>query len=145
MKKSIVITNVLLLFVFLTSFNLFEKQKESLNIYAFNFKSNEGNALVSIYKEGDKLSKDPYKQVSCKIANQKAVVMINDLPYGKYAAIVWHDKNNNGDHDHSWGIPTENMAFSNQWKLTLFSGMPNFEKLKFEFSALKNTIEINME
>jgi len=55
-------------------------------------------------------------------------------PYGEYSAILWHDVNGNGTLDHRWEIPAEPMGFSNNWELSILSGMPSFEKLRFEFT-----------
>ena len=62
------------------------------------------------------------------------------------AAILYHDQNSNGTLDHNFfRIPNEPMGFSNEWKLTLFSGMPNFSKLKFEYSEHKQDYKIDIE
>lgn len=85
-------------------------------------------------------------ETSATISDGKAVIVFTDIPYGEYAAIVCHDKNSNGKVDHNFlGIPAEPLGFSNRWKLTLFSGMPSFSKLRFEFSAENQECKIDME
>ena len=67
-----------------------------------------------------------------------------DLPFGDYAAIFVHDRNGNDKIDHRLGIPNEPLGYTNNWKLSLFSGMPTFEKLRFTFSASMNHFVIKM-
>jgi uncharacterized protein (DUF2141 family) len=88
--------------------------------------------------------KKPFRIASGKISKGKALVRFEDLPYGDYAAIIFHDENANGVLDHRFGFPNEPMGFSNAWRLSLFSGMPTFKKLKFEFreNTMKHSIMI---
>lgn len=37
------------------------------------------------------------------------------------------------------------LTFQNEWELSLFSGMPSFTKLKFEFSEQKNDFVIKIK
>ena len=83
-------------------------------------------------------------QASGVIVNGKATIAFPDLSYGEYAAILFHDENSNGILDHKFGFPNEPMGFSNDWKLSLFSGMPTFQKLKFEFSESKSICAIKI-
>ena len=116
-----------------------------MTINAINIKNDEGKAIVNLFKKGDEITKEPYLQSSSKIANGKAVIVFVNLPYGEYADMLWQDKNSNGDLDHRWGMPAEPMGFSNNWKLSLFSGMPSFEKLKFQFTAQKAQCNISIK
>lgn len=113
----------------------FAQQTGSLKIEGTNFSSEKGKAIVNLFRKEDDVPNKPYLQASAKIENGKAVIVFENLPYGDYAAILYHDENNNGTLDHRLGFPNEPMGFSNDWKLTLFSGMPNFEKLSFAFKA----------
>jgi uncharacterized protein (DUF2141 family) len=62
-------------------------------------------------------------------------MIFENLPNGSYAAIVYHDENDNGTLDHKFAFPSEPMGFTNNWNLSLFSGMPTFKKLRFEHSG----------
>ena len=73
------------------------------------------------------------------------MVEFKNLPYNVYAAIVVHDKNSNGIIDHRFGMPNEPLGFSNNWKLSLFSGMPTFQKLKFSFTIGVEVCNVNMQ
>jgi uncharacterized protein (DUF2141 family) len=100
---------------------------------------------VQLFRKDDKIPSSPYMRVKSAISNKKAVVVMNNLLYGDYAAIIVHDKNLNGETDHSFGFPSEPLGFTNNWRLTLFSGIPDFDDLKFNFSAIKNQYQIVVE
>jgi uncharacterized protein (DUF2141 family) len=106
------------------------------------FSDNTGQVLVQLFRKEDKVPKNPLKVVKAVISNQAAVVQIENFSFGEYAAIVVHDKNSNEIIDHRWGMPNEPLGYTNNWQLTLFSGMPTFEKLKFTFNKSANKYEI---
>jgi len=109
-----------------------------------NFKHDKGVAIVNLFRAEDNLPKEPFRQERVTIINGIAIVKFENLEYGVYAAIAFHDENSNGELDHSWGIPSEPIGFTNRWKLSLFSGMPNFNKLKFIFSQHNNEHNIEL-
>ena len=116
----------------------------SLTFHISGFTDNSGKVLVQLFRKEDKVPAKPFRVVEGKIDGQKAEVVVADLPYGEYAAIIVHDQNSNGHIDHKWGIPAEPLGYPNHWKLSLFSGMPSFDKLKFVFSPSTNNCDIVM-
>jgi uncharacterized protein (DUF2141 family) len=106
-------------------------------------KTNEGEIVVMLYRKDDKIPGTPFRQETSKITDKKALIAIQNLAFGEYAAIIVHDENANGIIDHKWGMPSEPLLYTNQWKFTLFSGMPSFNKLRFAFSKEKNLQKIN--
>ena len=108
------------------------------------FADNSGQMLVYFYRKKDKMPSDPFKLLEIKIEDKQALAQIHDLSFGDYACIFVHDKNANNHIDHSFGFPSEPIGYTNNWKLSLFSGMPTFEKLKFTYSMSKNRYPINM-
>jgi uncharacterized protein (DUF2141 family) len=116
----------------------------TLIIHAEQFQNTKGKALVWLYREGDDVPKKPYMKDSSLIADGKSTIIFRNIPFDDYALIVFQDENSNGILDHSWGLPAEPMGFSNGWKLTLFSGMPSFTKLKFNFSKESTEVTIHL-
>lgn len=114
----------------------------TLTIDAANFKSDKGVAVVHLFREEDDVPKKPFLKATHNIANGKSRVVFKNLAHGEYAAILFQDENSNGILDHRFGFPNEPMGFSNDWKLSLFSGMPAFQKLRFEFSESKSKYSI---
>lgn len=142
MKKTIVKFSIGVAVLLMSAFT--QQDRKTLTIKVQGHESNIGQTFVYLYKEGDDITKEPYKQLSRKIVNNDAVFLFEDLPYGNYAAIAWHDQNANAILDYKLGMPSEPMGFSNNWKLSLFSGMPNFNKLKFKYSNDALEHKINM-
>ncbi len=130
--------------------NLFSQSqtsgKDTLTIYAGNFSSDSGRAVVRLFRNEDDLPTKAFMEATGSIRDGKSVMIFADIPFGEYAAILYHDENSNSTLDHNFlGLPKEPMGFSNGWNLTIFSGMPNFSKLKFEFSKQKPDCKINVE
>ncbi|MBI3586206.1 MAG: DUF2141 domain-containing protein [Ignavibacteriales bacterium] len=120
--------------------------RDTLTISAGNFSSDSGRAVVRLFRKEDDLPTKAFMEATSNIINGKSVLTFADIPYGEYAAIVFHDENSNGTLDHNFlGLPKEPMGFSNSWKLTIFSGMPSFSKLKFEFSEERPEYKIDIE
>lgn len=117
----------------------------TLTFHIAGFSDNSGQVIVQLFRKEDKVPKNPFKEVKAAISNQAAVVKVENFAFGEYAAIVVHDKNSNGIIDHRWGMPNEPLGYTNNWQLTLFSGMPSFEKLKFTFSPSADNYNINMK
>ena len=116
----------------------------TLTFLAKGFNNDNGKAVIFLYREGDKLPKHPYATSRSGISNEQAVIVMPDIPFGDYAAILLHDENNNGEIDHLFGLPSEQLGYTNGWKLDFFSGMPSFSKLKFKFTPGLETQSINI-
>ncbi len=122
----------------LNPINLFSQhisERAPLTFIVSGIPDNVGQVIVQLYKKGDDLPNAPFIRLKSKIKNRRAALVSDNLPYGDYAAIIFHDQNQNGELDHRFGLPNEPMTFTNNWELSLFSGMPSFEKLKFVYSA----------
>jgi len=144
MKKQIVILTGIVLFAVFNALAQTQQTRSDLTFNLSGFANNSGQVLVQLFRKTDKVPTKPFKVIISKIANRNARVVIPDLEYGDYAAIIVHDLNGNGYIDHSWGIPGEPLGYTNHWKLTLFSGMPTFNKLKFTFTGSQNNYNIIM-
>ena len=71
-----------------------------------------------------------------------ATVSFADIPYGKYAIMVFQDMNGNKKLDKGFlGIPKEPFAFSNNFR-PLF-GPPSWKDCEIEYSAASYTFQIN--
>lgn len=106
----------------------YAQQSGILVIEALDFESDKGIAIVHLFREQDDIPNKPFMQATGKLVNGKATIVFNAIPYGAYAAILFQDENSNGILDHKLGFPNEPMGFSNEWTLSIFSGMPSFNK-----------------
>ena len=145
MKKLIIILSAIMLFATFNAVAQTQPTKGNLTFNLSGFADNSGQVLVQLFCKTDKVPTKPFKVIIAKIANRNARVLIPNLEYGEYSAIIVHDQNSNGHIDHSWGIPAEPLGYTNHWKLTLLSGMPTFEKLKFSFSESENSCIIDIK
>jgi uncharacterized protein (DUF2141 family) len=85
---------------------------------------------------------DAFRDDSVAVNDGQATVVFSDLPFGSYAAKIYHDENSNGELDTSFvGFPKEAFGFSND-AMGRF-GPPSFEQAKFEFASKQQRIEIH--
>ncbi|NVO02045.1 MAG: DUF2141 domain-containing protein [Bacteroidetes bacterium] len=145
MKKIIIGLIGLFLLQTANTYSQSAKTSGNLTFSVTGCENNDGQIMVQLYRKNDEMPSSPFKKVKATIKNNKATVLIEGIPYGDYAAIIVHDENSNGMIDHSFGIPSEHLGFTNNWELTLFSGMPSFDKLRFAFSLTKTNFSINMD
>ena len=105
-------------------------------IEAKGFLHGDGQAAAYLYREQDKLpGKIPYKKAYGAIKEGWGEMVFENLPFGNYAIIVFHDENGNGEPDHNlFRIPQEPLGFSNGFRPGLMAGLPSFEKLRITFA-----------
>jgi uncharacterized protein (DUF2141 family) len=116
-----------------------------LTLQVGGFAHDRGQVLANLFREGDDVMKPDkaYLQAREKISGNRAQLVFRNLKYGKYAVTVFHDENGNGTLDHNLlHLPAEPLGFSNNFHLGIFSGLPSFEKLQFEFKPGMETISI---
>ena len=117
----------------------------TLSIQASGFFHERGHAIANLFREGDEVLNlnNVYRRAKVEIHNGKASIEFSGLAYGTYAVSVYHDENDNGVLDHNlFHFPAEPLGFSNHFQLGLTSGMPTFEKMKFQFAADTGVQEI---
>ena len=116
-----------------------------LVINASGFADESGQAVANLFRVGDDVLHPPHTFVTASIHHGKATLTFPQLPYGSYAISVFHDKNSNNKIDHSFFMfPAEPLGFSNGYEVSLFAGLPSFEKLRFTFDADTKPVEITV-
>ena len=138
MTSALKLSSVLLLGltgIALASWSAASQDQGTLWVEVRGFTHTGGQAAAYLYRARDKLpGKIPYKKAYGVIREGKGKMAFEDLPYGSYAIIVFHDENSNGEPDHNLlRIPSEPLGFSNQFRPGLLAGLPSFEKLRFSF------------
>ena len=150
MKRIVISCFVASCFMFLNAALAFAQTQNTqgkLQITIDQFKDDQGQALVLLYRPNDKLFKDgaAFKIITAKIVKGQATVIIEDLPFGEYAAVAIHDENSNNKVDRHWyGHPKEPFGFSNDAPLPGIPGMLKFQELAFTFSATQTTSTIHL-
>lgn len=117
--------------------------QDTLTIHATGFANARGHAIAKLYRPGDDVLGPGRWQSSSTIVNGRARFVFDGLPRGPLAAVVFHDENDSGAIDHNaLGVPSEAIGFSNGFALGLLSGLPRFDKLRFEYAGEKQHIDI---
>lgn len=128
--------------------NCFAADSGNLTIQVNGLLHERGKVIANLFREGDNVMKikTAYLHAQGKIGDKKAQFVFQNLKYGKYAVTVFHDENDNGILDHNiFRIPAEPLGFSNGFQMGLFSGLPSFEKLQFDFEPGADAIAITLK
>ena len=115
-----------------------------LTIHATGFAHARGHAVAKLFAPGDNVLGPGRWQVGMPIDGDAAVFRFKGLLAGRYAAVVFHDENDNGVIDHGLLGPSEPLGFSGGFVLSLVSGRPDFERLEFDFKPPTQTLELQV-
>lgn len=116
-----------------------------LTIHATGFTHAGGHAIAKLFAPGDNVLGPGRWQASMPVEAGTAVFRFKDLPAGRYALVVFHDENDNGVIDHGVLGPSEPLGFSGGFRLSLVSGRPDFERLKFDFKPPTQRLELQVQ
>ena len=108
---------LLLFFSLLTSF--ISSENPQLTIEIRNIEVIEGNIRIGIFNTSEKFLKQGFTFKNYLVAASDTIVsiVIDDLPEGEYAFLLYHDKNSDGKMNQNFiGIPKEPYGFSNNIK-----------------------------
>ena len=120
--------------------------QDDLVIRASGFTHQRGQAMASLFRDGDDIFGEPLARAAAQIDTGQATLIFPGVQHGNYAVVVFHDENGNNKLDHNLlRMPAEPLGFSNGFKLTLFSGLPSFEKLRFAFAAGAKPVVISVK
>lgn len=128
---------LLLSFLLLTSFAI--NNHPQLTIKIQNIETLEGNIRIGVFNTSEKFltQGSTFKNYVIAVNNTTETIIIDDLPKGEYAFLLYHDKNADGKLNQNFvGIPKEPLAFSNNVKPKF--AKPTFEECKF--SLVKDRI-----
>lgn len=79
-----------------------------------------------------------------RVSGPTAAVEFTDVPYGRYAVAVIHDRNGNGKLDTRLGLlPTEPLGFSNGAKVSF--GPPSYKDAAFDLGTPDKRIAITVK
>lgn len=113
-----------------------QSRPKVLTVQVSGLTSKEGSLLVKLYRRGDDVPRGKgFREARVLATNTTVSVQFTDLNDPEYALFVFHDINDNQTLDHNFlGIPTEPMGFSNGFKVTLLTGIPDFDDLAFRLT-----------
>jgi len=117
----------------------------TLNVVAAGFSNTDGPAIAKLFMPGDNVLVHGRWQRIAKVgAGLSAKFQFTGLAPGQYAVVVFHDENGDGEINHRLSVPIEQLGFSAGFQLGIFSGLPTFDKLKFELGPREQTIDIQV-
>ena len=121
-----------------------ETNSGELTIHATGFKNTQGHAIAKLFAPGDNVLRRGHSESEVTIDAGTALFHFTALSPGRYAVVVFHDKNNNGVIDHGLLGPSEPLGFSGNFVLSLISCRPTFEQLGFTLAMPAQTLEIQV-
>lgn len=110
-----------------------------LTIKIQNIEILEGNIRIGIFNSSEMFLKkgSTYSSYIINVKDTSETIIIDNLPKGEYAFMLYHDKNSDGKLNQNFiGIPKEAFGFSNNIK-PKFS-KPTFEECKFLLEKEQN-------
>ncbi|MGC1305313.1 MAG: DUF2141 domain-containing protein [Caulobacteraceae bacterium] len=114
----------------------------SISIVVDHVHDNKGHVRVDICTQPTFLKAEcPYSGASPAVKGVTTVVL-TDVPPGVYAAQIYHDRNDNHTVDRRFGIPIEEIGFSNNAPVGLHG--PKFEHAAFVHDTTDQNIEIKL-
>lgn len=116
-----------------------------LNVRAVGFAHSGGHAVAKLFIAGDNVLGRGHWQLAATIEGGAASFRFAELPAGRYALVVFHDENDNGQIDHGLFGPSEPLGFSGGFVLSLLSGRPDFERLQFDFKPPAQLLEVRVK
>lgn len=117
---------LILFFSLLTSF--ISNEQPQLTIQIRNIEVLEGDIRIGIFNTSEKFLKQgfTFRNYLVAVNDTTVSIVIDDLPEGEYAFLLYHDKNSDGKMNQNFiGISKEPFGFSNNVK-------PKFAKPTFE-------------
>lgn len=116
-----------------------------LTIEASGFQDPSGHAVAKLFLPSDDVLKKGRWETSAAIQEGRAVLSFAAVPPGDYAVVVFHDANDNHEIDHTIiGLPKEALGFSGGFRMSLISGLPSFEKLRFTHGTAAQIISLTV-
>jgi uncharacterized protein (DUF2141 family) len=115
----------------------------TLDITVKGVRDDQGMVRAGIYNSAETFPKEgkAMARTATPAKTGNVTLQFTDLPPGKYAIILYHDENNDGQMDKRFGmIPIEGYGLSNNIKA---SGKPSFDACAFEIPATQSqTIDL---
>lgn len=114
----------------------------AIEIAISDVRSAEGRVHVDICPQATFLKDCPYAG-DAPARMGTTIVVVHNVPPGRYAAQAFHDRNANGKVDRTlFGIPKEGVGFSNDAKIRM--APPRFDEAAFDHGAVDQRIAFHL-
>jgi uncharacterized protein (DUF2141 family) len=140
MKRAFNLLPLIIVILFLSSFNNQIKETYNLTIEVKELRNSKGTVVFALYNRDDAFPDEHYKKylkkLTGKIVKGNSSVTFENLPAGKYAVNILHDEDNDGKIKKGMILPKEGIGFSNFQSIG-FSNKPSFRKASFDLQSDK--------
>jgi uncharacterized protein (DUF2141 family) len=120
--------------------------ESSLKVKVSGVKSTAGYVHVLLFNQAMGFptnSAKAYKHVKAKAVPGEVTINVDNIAYGTYSIVAFHDTDADGEFDRSWfGSPQEDYGFSNI--PGEFCGTPSFQQTSFRFAQASSTIAVKL-
>jgi uncharacterized protein (DUF2141 family) len=119
---------------------------KDLQIVVTGLRNHSGKVTCTLWHSAQGFPRDDShaQTISAPIEDRSATCSFPGLPAGEYAAVAYHDENNNGKFDTNWmGLPLEGYGFSNN--VSISWRPPNFKEAGFHYDGAKQQIPIRIK
>ncbi len=117
-----------------------------LRVIVTDFSSETGQIIARVFDDRDAFPSKPDKMMMAEravIQEGQAVATFSGLEPGTYAVVIAHDQNLNNRVDRGFlGIPTEDVVFSNNARISL--GPPSFDEAAIVVDQEDVTVRVQM-
>ena len=117
-----------------------------IHVRVTGLRSSNGHVICTLFNSPIGYPSDDSKSLTRRtvvVKDRMAYIDFDGLPAGKYAFVMFHDENANGEFDfNSLGMPREGYAFSNNVR-PLFSA-PSFKAAAFDYPGGNLSLTIEM-
>lgn len=118
----------------------------SISVRIDNIRNSEGKLGIALFRAEKGFPDKPEKAfavASTEINGASLEIVIENIPYGRYAVSILHDENSNRKMDKTWiGKPKEGFGTSNNPKIRF--GPPGFDESGFVLDCEKIVLDIAM-
>ena len=133
------VTSIVVMLVSFITNSVIAQEKASVTAEVINVSSDTGKVGFALYDKATFMLK-PIQTMNVKIVDGKITVTFENVSYGEYAVICYHDKNDNDKMDFSPnGMPIEDYGASNN---VMTYGPPTFDRAKFAVSEKNVSLKI---
>ncbi|MEN9309571.1 MAG: hypothetical protein RL173_3503 [Fibrobacterota bacterium] len=122
------------------------QKMSSLALRVDGFPDARGKATLRIYDSVRSMETDPARfEWKTDVVDGVATFVAEGLPQGRWAVMVFHDRNTNGKVDHGWNrFPTESIGYSNGFEPSFRAGMPSYHKVAIRVDASTDSLRLTV-
>jgi len=116
-----------------------------LRVQVVGLRSDRGTVRIGLFNSEKSYSErlKSFRGDDLSIKDHRSEWVVENLPYGEYAIMLFHDENNNTKLDTNFfGFPKESYGFSNNPRVVL--RQLEFEKAKFKLDTKTKTVVIKV-